>query len=344
MYFEIEFSSVLNFAIICCALFLSVLFLFINKKNKSANIYLSLFLCSLAVESLSLLFESVRPHIEFTFSSSLFTITFLLFYVLKTLNLKIKLYHYSIYLFSIILTILAFEIEIIEQIEYIYNISLLIVINYILGKYQKELKNYYTNLQSKSLDWIQIISFIFLGFNAFWIIEDILSLFVNYEFQMFPLLSMLGTMFVVFWVAKSGLKQSDIFSQEFHDYTKSGIKTSLDNEKLLWNSVEKKIKKDEIFLNPKLNLKQLSDSLNINEKELSKLINKHSQTNFFNYINKFRVEYFKESINQNKIDNLSILGIAMESGFNSKSTFYTAFKNIENCSPSQFLKKNNKSE
>jgi AraC-like DNA-binding protein len=264
--------------------------------------------------------------------------------VLKTLNLKIKLYHYSIYLFSIILTILAFEIEIIEQIEYIYNISLLIVINYILGKYQKELKNYYTNLQSKSLDWIQIISFIFLGFNAFWIIEDILSLFVNYEFQMFPLLSMLGTMFVVFWVAKSGLKQSDIFSQEFHDYTKSGIKTSLDNEKLLWNSVEKKIKKDEIFLNPKLNLKQLSDSLNINEKELSKLINKHSQTNFFNYINKFRVEYFKESINQNKIDNLSILGIAMESGFNSKSTFYTAFKNIENCSPSQFLKKNNKSE
>ena len=59
-------------------------------------------------------------------------------------------------------------------------------------------------------------------------------------------------------------------------------------------------------------------------------------TNFNNYINSFRVEYAKELLVTNKFSNLSIEGIGIEAGFHSKSTFYAAFKKIENTTPAQY--------
>ena len=91
------------------------------------------------------------------------------------------------------------------------------------------------------------------------------------------------------------------------------------------------------YLNPDLNLSDLSDELQINRAELSKIINSGFQKNFNDFINEYRVNTFKEKLNLGEHKQLSLLGIAYDCGFNSKATFNRVFKKITQISPTEFL-------
>ncbi|WP_348738777.1 helix-turn-helix domain-containing protein [Tenacibaculum sp. 190524A02b] len=105
-----------------------------------------------------------------------------------------------------------------------------------------------------------------------------------------------------------------------------------DFEKLMDLIIEKRM-----YSNSRLTLKVLSEQTNMHSKYISKLINSFTETNFNDFINKFRVNEFKEKAKDASYENYSILGIANESGFSSKSTFYKAFKKFENKSPSEYI-------
>jgi len=80
------------------------------------------------------------------------------------------------------------------------------------------------------------------------------------------------------------------------------------------------------YLNPDLNLPQLATELGISIHYLSQVINEHFRLNFFDFVNRYRIEAFKERIADPRYRNFSLLGIAFECGFNSKSTFNRIFK------------------
>ncbi|WP_348707551.1 helix-turn-helix domain-containing protein [Tenacibaculum sp. 190524A02b] len=111
-----------------------------------------------------------------------------------------------------------------------------------------------------------------------------------------------------------------------------GLNEKQDFEKLMHFIIEKRM-----YSNSRLTLKKLSEQTNMHSKYISKLINSFSETNFNEFINKFRVNEFKEKVKDASYENYSILGIANESGFSSKSTFYKAFKKFENKSPSEYI-------
>jgi AraC-like DNA-binding protein len=92
------------------------------------------------------------------------------------------------------------------------------------------------------------------------------------------------------------------------------------------------------YLNSKLTLAELSEISGINTHLLSRIINERHQQNFFNYINNFRIEEFKKIIDREESKNLTLLAIAYEAGFNSKTTFNTAFKKITNQTPREYFK------
>ena len=71
---------------------------------------------------------------------------------------------------------------------------------------------------------------------------------------------------------------------------------------------------------------------------LSQVINENIGLNFFDFINRQRVEDVKSKISDPRYNNFSILGIAFESGFNSKSAFNRVFKNITGITPSEYKK------
>jgi len=90
------------------------------------------------------------------------------------------------------------------------------------------------------------------------------------------------------------------------------------------------------YLNPDLTLPQLATEIGISTHLLSQVINEHFKLNFFDFINQYRVEAFKEKIVNSKYGNYSILGIALECGFNSKSAFNRIFKKYTGLTPSQY--------
>jgi AraC-like DNA-binding protein len=90
------------------------------------------------------------------------------------------------------------------------------------------------------------------------------------------------------------------------------------------------------YLNSELGLSDLAMMLQLNTYELSYLINAGFENNFYGFVNSYRVEESKTLLNSPKHQHLSMIGIAFEAGFNSKTAFNTAFKKMTGLSPSEF--------
>jgi AraC-like DNA-binding protein len=92
----------------------------------------------------------------------------------------------------------------------------------------------------------------------------------------------------------------------------------------------------EPYLNSELGLPDLAVMLQLSPQELSYLINVGFDNNFYGFVNSYRVEESKTLLNSPKHQHLSMIGIAFEAGFNSKTAFNTAFKKMTGVSPTEF--------
>ena len=78
--------------------------------------------------------------------------------------------------------------------------------------------------------------------------------------------------------------------------------------------------------------------MNLSEGYISQLISKNSDFNFNDYVNKHRIEESKKMLNDENYKDYTITAIGLESGFNSKSSFYSAFKKFTNKTPTEYIK------
>ena len=92
------------------------------------------------------------------------------------------------------------------------------------------------------------------------------------------------------------------------------------------------------FLDNRLTLDYISETLSISKGHLSRIINSELGISFPDYVNTLRVEEVKSYLQNPDFSNYTILAIGLEAGFNSKSTFNNAFKKITGTTPSQFKK------
>ena len=90
------------------------------------------------------------------------------------------------------------------------------------------------------------------------------------------------------------------------------------------------------FLDPYLGLEELANELDMSAAHLSRLINTYSDHNFSDYINSLRIQQAKELLNDDSFCRYTIVSIGLECGFNSKSTFYAAFKKFTSQTPSEY--------
>ncbi len=91
-------------------------------------------------------------------------------------------------------------------------------------------------------------------------------------------------------------------------------------------------------MNPDLSLRDLANQIDIHPNHLSWLLNNSIGKNFNEFINQYRIEAFKSIAKAPENENLTIEGLAYESGFNSKTVFNTYFKRETGLTPKQFLK------
>ncbi len=92
-----------------------------------------------------------------------------------------------------------------------------------------------------------------------------------------------------------------------------------------------------MYLEPELSLSDVATKLKTNTSILSAAINQNFNKNFNDFVNEYRVEEFKRLIILPESKNLTLLAVAYDSGFNSKTTFNRAFKKFTGLSPKEYL-------
>jgi adenylate cyclase len=112
----------------------------------------------------------------------------------------------------------------------------------------------------------------------------------------------------------------------------------LDYAEEMKGKLHDKIVEHELYLNPALNLSDLAESVEITTAQLSQILNEYIGKNFYDFVNSYRLDYFLRLYKDPKNKQFTLLSLAYESGFNSKTTFNTFFKKTLGKSPSVYLK------
>jgi len=227
----------------------------------------------------------------------------------------------------------------------------------VLRRHRKNLKSKFSYTDQINLNWLRNL---IIGMIVIWSIvivghtlDDAFGM--NIKDEVDNLIFLTLSLFILM-IGYFGIKQTWIFSgqvplkahavgekdqdtvTESVRYQKSGLKSEQADE--LQARLEKMMKEEKPFLDDKLTLKSLAENLNIHPNYLSQVINERFQKNFYDFINSARIEEFKSLIQQPRSQNLTLLALAFECGFSSKSSFNKFFKKATGKTPSEFMKQN----
>ena len=365
------FNGFLIFAIIQSFFFAS---LFLSKKNRtSANFTITSLLLLLAVHSFLILVNLNITH-KVLFKILPLTLTLLygpllLLYV-RALRLEISKNNIATLLHFIpfiIYIVLAFSLSNRVDFQKIVSISGAISgLSYCLmtlvsiKKHENKIVELYSTTKRVSLHWLHKLV---KGIACIWVCVFVLvflkqlfhiSITLNWFFIPIP--------FFITYIGYHGLKQQLIFQLVQTDpdsvesdtkktpssndqpskidsgYKKSGL-TTQDMERI-FGTLEMLMKTDKLYVEPNLNLQDLAQKAKVPQHHITQTLNSFAQQNFYDYINSYRVREFIQKLKNGDTDSFSLLGIAFDCGFNSKSSFNRIFKKTTGFSPSEFKKNN----
>lgn len=238
----------------------------------------------------------------------------------------------------------AFFVSIFLLIEPVF-----ILISYILLKrYKKRIRDSFSSVDKINLNWLRLIFNIW--FTSAIVLVPISTLTVGglislpVDFMQF-LLEMLNVAFL-FILGFYGFKQTTIFSnldlaeseslKESVSYERSGL--SKEQAVYYHQQLLALMKEKKPYLNGELSAGELAQLLNISVNHLSQVLNTVQQQNFFDFVNGYRIREIIERMKDPKNHHLTLLAIALDSGFNSKTSFNTVFKKVTHQTPSQYFK------
>ncbi len=111
-----------------------------------------------------------------------------------------------------------------------------------------------------------------------------------------------------------------------------------DRSREAFDELDRYLREHQSYLDPLLSQESLAQELGMGTRTLSRLVNRYAGAHFADYINTYRVEYAKLLLRDPAFEPYPVTAIGLESGFNSRSTFYTAFKRMTGETPAHFRK------
>ncbi len=206
--------------------------------------------------------------------------------------------------------------------------------------YKRKIKQYFSNTYQLELNWVLSFLVLFTILFLYTSLQTVIDVFfikLHYTQQWWLNLFLAITTFYI-GVRGYFTDTSKLNGLSFN-FTPKPVVSELDKKvsekeiKLLHSYMET----EKPYLNSDLNLSDLAAHLCMNRGQLSQVINLGFEKNFNDFINEFRVNAFKEQLEAGAHEQLSLLGVAFDCGFNSKATFNRVFKKFTNRSPSEFL-------
>lgn len=233
-------------------------------------------------------------------------------------------------------------VEIIENLQMLLYFAFTFQLYY---TYKRKIQDYFSNTYALELNWIRNFLFVYAFLFLYKVFENVVGNSIidlhwtqRWWYEFFSAIAILYIGIKGYFTDTNTLKDLNLSMQPKQ---KSKTGATLQNEKLEKDkvTVENFMRQNSPFLNPDLNLTELSKMINISVPELSDIINSGFQKNFNDFINSYRVTAVQKMLENGKQKQLSLLGIAHECGFNSKATFNRVFKKLTSLTPSEYLQK-----
>ncbi|NOG99593.1 MAG: AraC family transcriptional regulator [Ignavibacteriae bacterium] len=241
-------------------------------------------------------------------------------------------------------------LEIINYLKPVHGIIYVILTIILVREYNKKIKSSYSNIDQINLDWLLHLT---IGLSLIWgivIFSYVYNEFNKEEIEL-DFLIYIAASVLIYSIGYLSLRQPQIFTQSFIDtenktlptennsnqrksYKQSGLKA--EEAELHLNNLIKLMENEKPYLTTNLTLKDLADKLNISTHNLSEIINTQLNQNFYDFVNSYRVEEVKRKLTEDDSLKFSLIAIAFDSGFNSKSAFNSIFKKHTNVTPSQY--------
>lgn len=206
-------------------------------------------------------------------------------------------------------------------------------------RYKQQLKEFYSSLSLQGPYWLMLLT---LGFAFNWLwslivhllgqtvginIADSFGIVDNYLTFL-----LVNALFVYSLLYAHQLLETNDKPKEKEVVVETEI--SPDAIARIRNTMEKQ----QLYLKQNLNIEDFAKQVGIHYREVSSIINKHFETNFFEFVNEYRVNKAKALLLDPACADMTILDILLESGFNSKSAFHRFFKRYAGMSAAEFRK------
>lgn len=358
--------------------FLFAIYLVVKKDGqKTSNYFIAIFIALLALNVLDYFAKFILNPFSENIAVFLQTLIYLaapaLYFHIKTFlfpdcKLKLKdLLHALIFVVTFIIVIVLILVEmqngdIPEAIEYnigliFYSILYLQMYTYLYLGYREIKKHkqiFFENYSNTNTKRYTYLSNLIYGVGILFLLSfiNILTRFaLNLEsFSFFSYIVISMVLFIFCWLIFNGLRSPELFIDEVNAQppVRNLVKNAeLSNEAGLdpevkehLEQIKKYMETEEPFMDASLTLHTLAKETNISSRELSILINHHLNKHFFDFVNEYRIEKAMELLTSPDRKEFTVLEILYEVGFNSKSSFNTAFKKHTGFTPTEYRRRN----
>ena len=371
---DVTIISVVFTVAISIGFFLSLILFLSHKGNTRANKFLSLLIFFFSLLQIWDFLIQTRliirfPHMIMTLNPLLFTLGPLIYFYVKALtsiDWKFRVTFITHFIPAAVFYIYFLPVYLLDEqgkMQLISNaflnhkfiippafyiVAVVHILTYLvfsvmrLLEHAKNIKNNFSFIDRLNLNWLKYLLIIYIALwftfairvffpsNLIWNISAFLSLLTMYIVGYFgynqPVIfpeSMNNTLSVLNKEEKKKYASSSLTEKELAEYVKK-LQALMNNEK--------------IFLNNDLKIGDVAEKINLPVYYVSQVINEKLGKNFYDFINEYRVDEVKKRFADTQYDYLTILAIGFDSGFNSKTAFYSAFKRNTGMIPSEFKK------
>ncbi|MCH9696403.1 MAG: helix-turn-helix domain-containing protein, partial [Gammaproteobacteria bacterium] len=220
----------------------------------------------------------------------------------------------------------------------------LFLANRLLLNYRKWVNANYSDTGSRSLTWLRRPVVLYSIFFVVWL--SVRAIDVTYfgdkisNQQYYPLLIFLS--FSTYWIGTKGYIESQIDAAGFSQSNRRSADDPADDAMLeaIFQEVAGVMSRDKMYLDNDLNLTQLAEQTGVNPRLLSKAINERAQMNFYDFVNRYRIDEFKRLAVLPTAPK-TLFELALRCGFGSKTTFNHVFKQSTGLTPGQYRRQAN---
>jgi AraC-like DNA-binding protein len=210
----------------------------------------------------------------------------------------------------------------------------------LLRQHASVINENYSNISAETLRWLKVFLYAFFVYLSVELIFNVIAAFNRFSFAGWWWIYFIRACFVYYLcVAGYGFKEKVAVAETELNNEKSIEKRLItDPDKQIIQRIINYLVEQKPYLNEELTLTDLANKLRLTPNQLSFLVNSGIGKNFNDWINEYRVNEVIELMKNPAKRHLNLLGMATESGFNSKTTFNRVFKKVTGKSPSEFYK------